>query len=117
VAGCADNSVRLFDLRTGAPAGPVLRGHVGPVGWVSTVRSDGRDLVVSAAGGPLIGGQAETRFWDLDRGAQVGPALHENRLGRPLATAEVSGRGVLVTSAPDGAAVWDIAELLEGGAP
>jgi hypothetical protein len=116
VAGCADNSVRLFDLRTGAPVGSVLRGHIGSVGWVSAVRSGGRDIVVSTAGGSF-GSPAETRFWDLDTGAQVGPVLAENRLGRPLATAEVSGRGVLVTSAPDGAAVWDIGELLEGGAP
>jgi hypothetical protein len=115
VAGCADNSVRLFDLRTGAPAGPVLRGHIGSVARVSVVRSGGRDLVVSTAGG-RADGQSETRFWDLDGGTPVGPVL----VGSPpasLATAEVNGRGVLITTAADGAAVWDVAELVGEGAP
>jgi hypothetical protein len=113
VAGGADNTVRLFDLRTGAPAGPVLRGHVGSVGRVSAVRSGGRDLVVSTAGG-RPDGQSETRFWDLDGGTPVGPVLVGNP-SAPLATAEVDGRGVLVTATADGAAVWDVAELLGEG--
>jgi hypothetical protein len=115
VAGCADNSVRLFDLRTGAPIGPVMRGHVGPVIRVAVVGSGGRDLVVSTAGG-RPDGQIETRFWELDGGTPVGPVPVGSR-SAPLATAEVDGRGVLVISAADGAAVWDVAELVGEGTP
>jgi hypothetical protein len=114
VAGCADNSVRLFDLRTGSQVGPALRGHVGSVVRISAVRSGGRDLLVSTAGG-RPDGQTETRFWELDGGAPVGPVLVGSPPA-PLATAEVDGRGVLVTSAADGAAVWDVAELIGEGA-
>ncbi|MGH3589319.1 MAG: hypothetical protein ACRDQ0_23660, partial [Pseudonocardia sp.] len=39
VAGAADNSVRLFDVRTAAQVGPVLRGHLGSVAAVSVVRA------------------------------------------------------------------------------
>ena len=115
VAGCADNSVRLFDLRTGAPVGPVLRGHVGPVVQIAVVGSGGRDLVVSTASG-RPDGQTETRFWELDGGTPVGPVLAGSPPA-PLATAEVDGRGVLVTSAAGGAAVWDVAELVGEGTP
>jgi hypothetical protein len=113
VAGSADNSVRVFDLRTGAPVGPVLRGHVGPVRRVAVVRSGDRDVIVSTTGGP--DGPTETRFWELDGGTPVGPVL-VGTVPAPLATAEVNGRGVLVTSAADGAAVWDLAELIGEGA-
>ena len=60
--GVRHNSVRLFDLRTGAPVGPVLRGHVGPVVQIAVVGSGGRDLVVSTASGRPPSGATETRF-------------------------------------------------------
>lgn len=114
VTGSADNSVRVFDLRTGAPIGPVLRGHVESVRRVAVVRFGGRDVVVSTAGDRLNGQQTETRFWELDGATPVGPVLAT--MPAPLTTAEVDGRGLLVTSTPDGAAVWDLAELIGEGA-
>ena len=80
---------------------------------VAVVRSGDRDVVVSTTGGPDA--PTETRFWELDGGTPVGPVL-VGTVPAPLATAEVDGRGVLVTSAADGAAVWDLAELIGEGA-
>jgi hypothetical protein len=114
VTGGTDNTVRVFDLRTGNPVGPVRKGHSGRVTTVETVAWDGGTLVVSVAGDPV---RPEARFWDLESGEPVGPVL----AGHPVAAGtlvagEVDGEGVLVTAAAGDVAVWDVAALLGGGA-
>ncbi|WP_232666831.1 protein kinase family protein [Pseudonocardia sp. TRM90224] len=124
VIGGADNTVRAVDLTTGQPVGPVRIGHTAAVTQVAAVRLGDRTVIISVAGDNTV--RSETRFWDLESGAQIGPVL----TGHPIANgllgtaevdgaevdgAEVDGRAVVVTTATDGAAVWDVAALIGEG--
>ncbi len=118
VLGCADNAVRVVDLRTGTVAS-VLTGHRSGVRHLVAVDDAERTVVVAEAGS---GASSEIRFWDLATGAPVGPVLRDHPAGgRLLAGVRADGRSLLVAGARDGhadapgpVAVWDLAALLGG---
>jgi hypothetical protein len=118
VLGCADNTVRLVDLRTGA-VGPVLTGHRGRIRQLLVLEDGRRTVVVSEAG---AGGStsSEIRFWDIGTGAVAGPILRDHPAHAGLlTTARAGDRSLLIAAAATGderssVAVWDLAALLGG---
>ena len=61
-----DGTVRVWDLRTGAPLGKPLRGHTGVVDAVATGEVDGVPVAVSGDSDGTV------RVWDLRTGAARG---------------------------------------------
>jgi WD40 repeat protein len=114
VLGCADNSIRVVDLRTGAVE-LVLTGHRNGIRHLVLVEDGDRTVVVTEAG---TGSSSEIRFWDLATGAPVGPVLRDHPArGRLLTGARGDDRPFLVAGDSDGSgpvAVWDLAALLGG---
>jgi hypothetical protein len=118
VLGCADNAVRVVDLRTGT-VGPVMTGHRNGIRQLVVVDDGERTVVVTEAGSSA---SSEIRFWDLATGAPVGPVLRDHPArDRLLAGVRVDGRSFLVAGdrhgradAPGLVAVWDLAALLGG---
>jgi WD40 repeat protein len=112
VTGGADNTVRIWNLRTGEQVGPPLTGHTDRVGAVAVVRSGDRTVLVTTAGG-YQGATSEARFWDLATGAPLGAPL----TGHPLSSAflgQPGGEGSLLVAAGPGnpITVWDPAQLI-----
>lgn len=118
VLGCADNTVRLADLHTGALVGPALTGNRWPVRALAVVADGSRSLVVSEAGPRSSRRPSEVRFFDLATGAPVGPVLRDHPAGAGLLTAARVGDGTVLVSADatqDGTGtvtVWKLAALL-----
>lgn len=114
VLGCADNSIRVVDLRTGA-VDLVMTGHRNGIRRLVLVEDGDRTVVVTEAG---TDSSSEVRFWDLTTGAPVGPVLQDHPAhGRLLTGAQGDGRPFLVAGDSDGSgpvAVWDLAALLGG---
>jgi WD40 repeat protein len=118
VLGCADNAVRVVDLRTGT-VGSVMTGHRNGIRHLVVVEDGERTVVVTEAGTST---SSEIRFWDLATGAPVGPVLRDHPArDRLLAGVRVDGRSLLVAGdrnghgdTPGPVAVWDLAALLGG---
>jgi hypothetical protein len=116
VLGCADNSVRVVDLRTGAVE-LVLTGHRNGIRQLVLVEDGERTVVVTEAD---AASSSEIRFWDLATGAPVGPVLRDHPArGRLFTGAQGDGRPFLVAGNSDATgtgpvAVWDLAALLGG---
>lgn len=66
VTGAEDNTVRLWDLRTGRPIGQPMTGHSKPVYWVSCTVLDGRAVAITSSADDTV------RIWDLQSGTAVG---------------------------------------------
>ncbi|MET3985749.1 WD40 repeat domain-containing protein [Streptomyces sp. PvR034] len=99
-----EGTVRLWDLRTGAPVGEPLTGHVGGVAAVACTVVDDRPVAVTS------GWDATVRVWDLRTGAPVGDPLtgHASQV-HALACTTVDGRPVAVSGSWDGTVrVWDL---------
>ncbi|MFI5983805.1 caspase family protein [Streptomyces sp. NPDC051555] len=99
-----EGTVRLWDLRTGAPVGEPLTGHAGGVAAVACTVVDGRPVAVTS------GWDATVRVWDVRTGQPVGEPLtgHASQV-HALACAEADGRPVAVSGSWDGTVrVWDL---------
>ncbi len=96
ISGGADDTVRVWDIDTGQPAGPPMTGHATKVTNVA-LSDDGHHVLFGSADNTL-------RVWDADTGQPVGPAM-------PGASAvmDLSDDGHRVVSgSPDGAVqVWN----------
>ena len=96
-----DETVRRWDLETGAPAGEPLLGHEDWVGSVAVGEVVGRPVAVST------GRDGTVRRWDLETGAPIGEPLrgHGDEV-RAVAVGEVAGRPVVVSAGEDGTVCW-----------
>jgi WD40 repeat protein len=118
VVGCADNAIRVVDLRTGT-VGPVMTGHRSGIRQLVVVDDGARTVVVTEAGAGSSA-SSEIRFWDLANGAPVGPVLRDHPArGQLLTTARVGGRSLLIATDATAdnlgfVAAWDLAALLGG---
>ena len=114
VTGSEDNTVRVWNLRTGAQIGAPLTGLTRGVRQVWTLPVGGRTVVVATAGGLFPeDGASVTRFWDLATGAPLGAPLTDHPLARMLAVDPT--RSLLVGSDRTGTlTVWDAATLTRG---
>jgi WD40 repeat protein len=113
VSGGGDQSVRVWDLATGAPVGSPLAGHGGPVHAVAVAELAGRPVVVSG------GGDQSVRVWDLATGTLIGDPF-AGHVGPVYAVgmAELDGRPVVVSGSGDQSVrVWDLATGVPVGSP
>ena len=104
ISGGDDETVRVWDLATGAPVGGPFTGHDGavtrwrPPSWMApVVISGGIDQTV--------------RVWDLATGAPVGdPFTGHSGAVNAVAVAELEGRPVVISGSNDETVrVWDLA--------
>jgi WD40 repeat protein len=75
VSGSDDDTIRVWDLASGAPLGEPLPGHTGPVLSVA-VTPDGTRIVSG-------GSDYTIRVWQLGTGAPLGePGVEQQRSGK-----------------------------------
>ena len=113
VSGSSDETVRVWDLATGAPVGDPFTGHTGGVRSVAVGELDGRPVVVSGSGDETV------RVWDLATGAPVGDPFtgHAGEVNA-VAVGELDGRPVVISGSDDGTVrVWDLATGAPVGDP
>jgi WD40 repeat protein len=101
LSGGFDNSVRMWDLRTGSTLA-VLTGHYGAVREIVCTDVGGRPFAVTR------GGDDDVRVWDLSaRALHVVLTGHTGRLSQVCCTV-VAGKPVVVGACADGYVyVWD----------
>jgi WD40 repeat protein len=112
VSGSRDQTVRVWDLATGAPVGDPFTGHTHAVNAVAVAELNGRPVALS-------GGDRTVRVWDLATGAPVGdPFTGHTRAVIAVAAAELDGRPVVVSGGGDQTVrVWDLATGAPVGDP
>jgi WD40 repeat protein len=112
VSGSRDQTVRVWDLATGAPVGDPFTGHTHAVNAVAVAELNGRPVALS-------GGDRTVRVWDLATGAPVGdPFTGHTRAVIAVAAAELDGRPVVVSGGRDQTVrVWDLATGAPVGDP
>ncbi|MGB6161953.1 MAG: caspase family protein [Pseudonocardiaceae bacterium] len=107
VCGCNDGQVRVRDLDSGRPAGPLLNGHWG---WV-------RGCVVTELDGPVaVTAEAvenTVRVWDLTSYWERFKWMHAERsifdgVGGSLALCRCDGRPRVITTTKALARVWEL---------
>jgi WD40 repeat protein len=115
VTGGHDNTVRIWNLRTGEEVGPPLVGHTDSVTSVATIRQGDRTVLVTRSGLRPDSGAPEVRFWDLATGAPLGAPLVGHVLGRGFVEQPDGGHGLFVAM-PSGEpiTVWDAEQLIHG---
>jgi WD40 repeat protein len=102
-----DGTARVWDVRTGEPAGPPLQ-HDAPV-WHANFSPDGR-LVVTA------GRDGTARIWNGRTGKRIGPSLrHDGKL--TCAFFSPNGRSILTAAEDSTARIWDTATGKSLGRP
>ncbi|TFK27913.1 WD40 repeat-like protein [Coprinopsis marcescibilis] len=91
VSGSADETVRIWDEKTGQQVGEPLRGHTD---WVNSVvfSPDGRRIVCGSDDRTI-------RIWDVETGKQVGKPL-KGHIG-PVYSVQISSDGKLIASGSD----------------
>ena len=76
VSGSGDETVRVWDLETGARSASPLTGHTDRGAAVAVGERDGRPVIVSGSGDETV------RVWDLATGEPARPAAHRPRRRR-----------------------------------
>ncbi len=105
ISGSDDETVRVWDLATGAPVGRPFTGHSRWVRVLAEAELDGRPVVISGSD------ERTVRVWDLATGAPVGrPFTGHSAWVRAVAAAELAGRPVAISGSSDETVrVWDLA--------
>jgi WD40 repeat protein len=102
--GCADGSVRVWDLNTGEAAMEPFEGHAAAVLAVAVGELHGRAVVITGSRDRSV------RVWDLASGAAIGEPFISQAEVRAVAATELQGRPVVVSGSGDGSVqVWDLA--------
>jgi WD40 repeat protein/tRNA A-37 threonylcarbamoyl transferase component Bud32 len=94
VTGSADKTARLWDARTGAPVGEVMR-HDWPVTFVE-FSPDGSCIVTQA--------HETVRLWNAQTGSTIGQPMQNNELQRPAISPD---GGRIATVSDEIARLWD----------
>ncbi|MFI0421283.1 hypothetical protein [Spongiactinospora sp. 9N601] len=86
--GGSDGSIRMFDLRTHAPSGAILRGHTGGVA----------DMAFSADGRHLVSNSDDNtaRIWDIGQWRQISRTVLPKSVGGRIATLSRDGKSLAV---------------------
>jgi WD40 repeat protein len=102
VSGGRDETVRLWDARTGQPRGEPLRGHQGEVRALSFGEVDGQPVVASGGQDRIV------RLWDARTGQLLGEPLrgHETSVDA-VAFGHVDGQPVVASGGQDTVRFWD----------
>ncbi len=105
VSGSWDNTVRVWDLATGAPIGGPLSGHTHWVTAVAVGELDGHPVIVSGSWDSTV------RVWDPVTGAPVGePLTGHTGAVTSVVVGELGGRPVIVSGSHDSTIrVWNLA--------
>ena len=105
VSGGDDQTVRVWDLATGAPVGDPFTGHTGSVHAVAAAQLDGRPVVVSGGDD----GRCGCGTWPpAPRSGNPFTGHTDDVLS--VATAQLDGRPVVVSGGRDETVrVWDLA--------
>jgi WD40 repeat protein len=113
VSGSADNTVRLWDPRTGQPRGEPLTGHTKPVNAVALGEVDGEPVVVSGSFDRTV------RLWDARTGRPRGkPLTGHTSLVNAVTLGEVDGEPVVVSGSADKTVrLWDVRTCRPRGEP
>jgi uncharacterized protein (DUF779 family) len=103
VSGSYDNTMRLWDARTGQLRGEPLTGHTSNVKAVALGEADGAPVVVSGSDDKTV------RLWDARTGRPRGePLTGHNGSVYAVALGEVDGEPVVVSGSYDGTVrLWD----------
>ena len=97
VSGGPNGKVRVWDLRTGAPRGGPLTGHIAAITAVAVGEVDGTPVAVSA------GNDRTVRVWDLRTGApRGGPLTGHTAAITAVTVGEVDGTPVAVSGDDNG---------------
>ncbi|RXW16523.1 hypothetical protein EST38_g9336 [Candolleomyces aberdarensis] len=109
VSGSSDNTIRIWDLATGAQVGEPLRGHTGWV-WSIAISRDGSRIV--------SGSMDETiRIWDAATGAQAGEPLRGHEHFVISVAISPDGKRVVSGSADNTIRIWDLETGAQVGEP
>jgi WD40 repeat protein len=104
VSGSDDETIQLWDARSGKRIGQAFEGHSGAVTAVAMGKVDGREVVAS-------GSDDETIWvWDARTGKRIGKPLtgHTNAV-TAIALCSVNGRTVAVSGSDDATIrIWDL---------
>jgi len=101
--GSQDGTVWLWNLRSGKPAGPPLRGHIDRVWSAAFGQVDGRTLLATGSQDSTI------RLWNLHSGELAAPPLQgHGSWVMSLAFGHVDGRTLLASGSDDNTVrLWD----------
>jgi WD40 repeat protein len=113
VSAGGDNTLRIWDLRTGEQVGQSLIGHSNWVHSVATAEVDGRPIAISASEDRTL------RIWDLHTHQQIGaPLTGHTGAVRGVVTTQLDGRPVAVSASSDRSLrIWDLRTGQQIGAP
>ena len=113
VSGSYDDTLRIWDIESGATVGAPLNGHGTDVESVAVGELNGRPVAVSGADDYAL------RVWDLTTQAPLGdPLTGHSGWVEGVTVTQLDGRPVVVSGAGDGSVrVWDLASHEPVGRP
>jgi WD40 repeat protein len=101
VSGSDDNTVRIWDLKSGQPL-RVLEGHTNTVTSLAALKLDGRDVVASGSWDNTV------RVWDPQSGQPIRVLEGHTSPVSSLAALELDGRDLIASGSWDNTVrVWD----------
>ncbi|RXW13019.1 hypothetical protein EST38_g12835 [Candolleomyces aberdarensis] len=109
VSGSRDNTIRIWDMETGAQVGEPLLGHGGHINSVA-ISPDGK-LIVSGSSDMTI------RIWDAETGMQVGESLRGHEHSVLSVAFSHDGQRIISGSRDNTIRIWDAAAGTQVGVP
>ena len=100
VSGSGDNTIRVWDLETGAAIGKPIEGHESAVNAVA-VTPDGKRIVSGSADNTI-------RVWDLETGAAIGKPIEGHERAVNAVTVTPDGKRIVSGSYDSTIRVWNL---------